>query len=793
MRKSLLLLLALFCAATLSAMERLIAENGKANYVIFFTPQEKDAALELRNHLNKITGAKFRIISVNAKRKPKSPAFYVGKTPFAIRHKVPFEKFAPQEWYVKSVGKDIILAGGNTRGTLYAVYELLERKFNCRWFAPDTSVIPKMKKCVLGDVSFRGKPSYDWGREIYGDLFMAPSRGKITYRNTIAYEKRARATLVGTRGIFVSGSKQYSSGHSLYYYVNPRELFKTHPEYFSMNAKGKRFVGTIAGWNGSQLCFSNPEVAEVAWKKLEEFIRKDRENTPKEKWPTVYNIGQMDSTRFLCLCEPCKKIAKEEGSECALLLRFLNVLAERAAKKYPEIRIDTMAYSSTKKVPKYTKPHHNISVQWCNLYGLNDCYRPITHPINAGQKKEYHEWLDKGIRLDIYEYWNMNGRFFNPPRVETCIDAIIVNLPYYHKHGARRFFCEFSGDFDRAYSQNFARLQNYIGYRLLYNADLDAEKAIKEFMKGYYGPAEKPMTEFLTILRKAVKNEKNSMRAFQTARPYCTEAFMQKVWKLLEEAYRLTPEKSIYRTHVEDEMLAPIHVICRNHWKCGDHKKMAELYRKIRSRRIEQTVGQAKFKKARYARLEADLTAFIKLDLKVPEEFKDKEVIMIGYPSLRQSPKFHTASAYEADPEAAGGKALITPGNGRYLKNREALHDMKQMRHKTFTPLDFGVYDSETKKSIRIYFRNKTPVADEKYHWYKLGKYTLGRKSFVWGFYWNTTCDLSRYYRSDDGMGDINTYTIYVSAKFTGPAYVPGSKKKNEVYWDQVMLVRDKE
>ena len=793
------LLLLITSAFSLSALERVIAENKKANYLIFFESKEKEAALELKEHLEKISGAKFRAIDMKLRNRfpEKITAIWLGKTPIALANKVPFEKFTPQQWYIKTVGKDIILAGGLTRGTLYAVYELLERQFNCRWYAPDTSSIPKKDKCVIPDMELTGKPSYDWGREIYGDLFTAPSRGKSTYKATVNYEKRVRATLTGSRGIYTSGSRQYRGGHSIYFYVNPKKLFATHPEYFSMNAQGERFYGTVNGWDGSQLCFSNPEVAEVAWKSLEEFIRKDRENTPRENWPTVYNIGQMDSTRFLCLCPPCKKIAQEEGSESALLLRFLNVLAERAEKKYPEIRIDPMAYSSTPKVPKFTKPHKNISVQWCNLYGRNDCYRPITHPINIGQKEEYHQWLDKGIRLDIYEYWNMGGRFFNPPRVETCIDAIITNLPYYHKHGARRFFCEFECDYDRAYIQNFARLQNYMGYRLLYNVNLDAEKEIAGFMKAYYGPAEKPMSEFLRILRHAVKNEKDSMRAFQTKRSYCTEAFMKKVWACLNQAHKLAPEGSIYRKHVEEEMLSPIHVICRNQWNVGDdNKRLAELYKKTRMERIRKTIIGKKlngYHKGRYSRLEADMTSFIKVDLKVPEEFKDKEVILIGYPGIRQGARYHSGSAYEADKDAGGGKALITPGNGKYIKNRDKMHDMNQQKHKNMSPLDFGVYDSGTKKGIRLSFRGKTPVADEKYHWYKIGKYTLDRKTFVWGFYWITTCDLQKYYRPDDGMGDINTYTIYVRAKFTGPAYVPGSRKKNEVYWDQVMLVRDKE
>ena len=791
MHKLQLILLAIICSAALFAEERILAENGKANYVIIFTPEEEDAAQELQTHLNRISGARFRIVPVKLSQKVKSPAFYLGRTPFAEKHQVPFEKFAPQQWYVKTVGKDIIIAGGYTRGTLYGVYELLERQFNCRWFAPDTTVVPKMAKCVLPDVELQGNPSYDWEREIYGDLFTSPSRG--IYKETVAYEKRARATLIGHRGIYPGKTRQFRPGHTLYWYVNPKELFATHPEYFSMNAEGKRFIGKKFGWHGSNACFSNPQVAEVAWKKLEEFIRKDRENTPKNEWPTVYEITLMDSARNLCLCPECKKITQEEGSESALLIRVLNVVAERAEKKYPEIRISSSAYSPARKACKYTKPRKNISLQWSNMYGHNDCYRPITHPVNAGQYKQYRDWLDRGVRLDMGEYWNMGGRFFNPPRVETCIDALIVNLPYYHKNGARKYVCEFETDYDRAYAQNFARLQNYIGYRLLYDVTLDAEKAIQEFMKGYYGPAEKPMSEFLKILREAVKNEKKSMRAFETDRDYCTEAFMKKVWSRLEEAYRLTPEKSIYRNHVEDEMIAPLFVICRNQWNGWDTKKLAGLYKKIRTRRIEQTVDTGKYKQQRYERLEVDLTAFIKLDLKVPEKFKDKEVIMLGYPALRQGPKYHSAAAFESDPEAAGGKALVTPGNGRYLTDREVLHNMNYKPNST--PLDFGVYDSETKKGIHFSFRNKrnTPATDEKYHWYKIGKFTLGRKSFVWGFFWLMKCDLQNCYRMDDAMGDINTYTIYVSAKFTGPAYVPGSKKKNEIYWDQVMLVREKE
>ena len=65
--------------------------------------------------------------------------------------------------------------------------------------------------------------------------------------------------------------------------------------------------------------------------------------------------------------------------------------------------------------------------------------------------------------------------------------------------------------------------------------------------------------------------------------------------------------------------------------------------------------------------------------------------------------------------------------------------------------------------------------------------------TFLWGHYWATQCDLSDLYRRDDGLPeDTNVWEIWVSIKITGPAYVENSTKKNEVYMDQVMLVKDK-
>lgn len=786
LKKSLLFCAAVICLAVPSRAEHIIASNGKANYSIIYTSEEKEAATELAEHLKQITGVDFNMIPEKGSAKVKTPAFYVGNTEFSRKQKIDVRKMDREEWLIQSCGKNIILTGGLPRGTLYAVYELLEKKFNCRWFAYDTTVIPRQKKLILKPVNIQGKPSYD-SRELYDDFPKAHSRGKTVLQQTIQFRKRIRSSMnYGDYAYWPTQTTQFYTSHTLYRYLDPNKYFKTNPELFSMNADGKRVRGTIGhhNWQGANLCVSNPKVADIVWKSLEKYIEKDRKKFPKEKWPLYYPISQMDSTTYICLCPECKKITKREGSESGLWIEFINKIAERLEKKYPDVKILTSAYVSTKKAPKFVKPHKNIRIKWTNLYTVNDCYRPITSKFNRGQFTEYNQWINRKIPVDIYEYWNMGGNYFNPLRVETCIDSIINNIKYFHARGSRSYFAEFSGDSDRQYSQNFAFLQNYVAYQLLKDVTADPELLIKEFICGFYGPAADPMMKFFTLVRNAIKNEPSLMHAYRRERPYCNEKFMKQVWAYLMEAQKLTVPGTLFRKHVEQEMLAPVYVILKNRMRIGNRQKLADFYKSERIRRMNEAKIPAWMKKNIKDRLDGDTFAFVDIKLEVPEEFRNREVIMLGWPYLSWANR-SSRLAFEDDPDAAGGKALITSSR------QSSRHDMKQTKIKGFTPLDFGLFDSKTKRQLHWTFDQKIPQ-DEKYHWYNIGQFELGPQTFLWGFYWSTRCNLSNFYRVADGVEKANLWTVWVSAKFTGPAYVQGSKKKNEIYWDQVMLVGKK-
>ena len=787
--KKRLIPLFLILSTLLCALPLQITRNGKTDYVIIYTQLEKQAAEELKLHLEKISSAKFQMIPEAKARNNRKPAFYVGKTAFAQKQ-IDFSKFSDQESLVKVSGKDVIVTGGRTRGTLYAVYDLLRKEFNCRWFSYDVSAIPADKNLKIKSAELRAVPSFS-NREILDDTYPAFWYDKKLYAKKQDFKRRSGGSMSSGKYymIWPEASKLPTECHNFYMYIDPRIYFKDHPEYFSMDQNGKRFYGKKVGMQGGNICLSSKGAQEIVYNSLVRFIEKDRATLPREKWPVIYEFSQNDNIHYICLCPECKKMKEREGSESGALLNFLNPIAEKIAKKYPEVIIRTFAYSSsTKLAPKTVRPAENILIRWCNLYSFNDCYRPITHPINAGQKQQFDDWTKTGAKLAVWLYWNMGGQFFNPPRMETMVDAIAPELRYFKKNNVQTVFVEAYKD--QHNPQNFYHLQIYVGSELIRDINQDENKLIADFMKHFYGPAEKPMTRYLNMLREGVRNVKHKMVSPGAARSYTDEKFMHQVWKELVLAQKLTAPGSVYRKHVEEEMITPLYTILKNStWKFDNRKEMEKLYTSLRKELITGHNPAPRFQKRFKDRLEADLRNFITLNIPVPQGFENKRVIMRGWPQFSWASKNSSASIVD-DPDSIVGKALISPPGRKKNLNRHS--PVPGAFIKRFTSLDFGVYDYSTRSSIGRRF-NKNIPQDEKYHWYKIGKAKLEAGSFLWGFYWGMNCRLGDLYQRDDGLPeDTNVWEIWVSFKVTGPRYVKGSTKKDELYMDQVMLVKDK-
>ncbi len=785
MKKTLIIPLLLLSAAFPLSAEHAVAADRKAEMAIVYRktaePQKQLydhvfrryntpdlAAQELAEHLRKITLAPFRIME-ESEWDGKQPAFLVGDTAFAEKSGIDFKKLGREEWFYKSAGPHILIGGGTCWGNSIAVAKFLENELGCRWFTYESEYLPVRMSLTLPELNRSGTPAFE-SRVIY--IPPDGSGSKFISKRMYRWMRLNRSNFQCEPGI---PSRQYMGTHSFYVFVNPDLYFKTHPEYFSMDSSGKRFCGSAKSRMGGQPCLSNPEVAKIAEKKLREFIAADRKNCPPELYPTVYQISQCDNTKFLCLCPECRKITEREGSEAGLLLHFLNPIARSIAKDYPEIRIISYAYVSTEKAPKTIRPEKNVDLQWCDLYFNSDCYHPLTHKFNRGQFQNLTGW--NGSIAAVWDYWNMGGRWINPPRIETMASAIAPDIRLFHKLGVRRFFTEAEHRYCDV-DTNFIELQWYLGFQLLDDPSRDEKVLIAEFMKHHYGPAEKEMAQAFSIISKAVESEPVPVRYVGSFyQKFLTPAFVKTLYTLLGQAVSRTPADSPYRFRVEQEMLPVLRtMVYYDGFRCGHSRaSLLKEYAEMRQRQLEYRYSGDELQWAEKGM--KDELAKLSFDFPTPEKFAD-----LPPESIRKftAADFTKRTAVD-DPGSKLGKVIRIGSQNR----SDDLRKHASAPEKGMNKFIFGITDM-SRKNERWFNLKPELSADEKYHWHCIRDFTFGSKTVFWAWGWWVMLDISKVYLD----GAENRWDVWFSVKVTGPAYVPGSKQENDFFIESVILTK---
>ena len=111
-----------------------VARDGQANAVIVVAADapepEQYAATELADFLRQITGATFEIS--HAPVTGKSCLLVGPQAARLVDAAFSTDGLGAEGVIIRTVGNDLILAGGYPRGTLYAVYTFLEDNLGCR-------------------------------------------------------------------------------------------------------------------------------------------------------------------------------------------------------------------------------------------------------------------------------------------------------------------------------------------------------------------------------------------------------------------------------------------------------------------------------------------------------------------------------------------------------------------------------------------------------------------------------------------------------------------------------------
>lgn len=522
--------LLMLCCAGAPANAITIAEDGQARAVLVIAENapapERHAAAELAEFLRQITGADFPLVNQAA---PAVRRLLVGVDAAKLAEPAfSIEGIGEEGIIIRTVGDDLILAGGGPRGTLYAVYTFLEDCVGCRWWASQDSTIPKKPTLRFEQLNIRYVPALEYREAFWFDAF----DGDWAVRNKCNGHAHRLEEKHG-------GRHNYEGFvHTFYRLIPPEKYFVDHPEWFS-EIDGKRTH------ENAQLCLTNQQMRAELVKNLKERLR----NNPAA---TIASVSQND-WHGNCQCANCAAVDSEEQSPAGSLLRFVNAVAAEIETDFPRVAIDTLAYQYTRKPPRYVKPRHNVIVRLCSI----ECSfsKPLTDERNKAFREDIEGWSKIAQRLYVWDYTTDFRHHIMP---HPNLRVLGPNVKFFVEHNVKGIFEQ------GAYTTNgaeMAELRAWVLAKLLWNPALDGQRLIDEFIDGYYGPAGGSIRSYINIMHDAVEQSGDWLGCFSphTAKFLSFET-LRKGWEQLKAAEQAVANEPELRFRVQCAQLPVMYV-----------------------------------------------------------------------------------------------------------------------------------------------------------------------------------------------------------------------------------------
>lgn len=519
----------LLCAVMLSAAAPSfavqIAQEGNAKCAIVIgpgaSPAEKHAADELAGFLGQAVGSQIAVTSTPAEGVSRllvgSEAAKLADGSFSG------EGLGEEGLMIRTVGKDLILAGSTPRGTLYAVYSFLEDQVGVRWWSPTATFVPSKPNLAFEKLDVRYVPPLEYREPFWFSAFDGDWAARNRYNGPHARLDEAH------------GGKHVIEGfvHTFYPLIPPDKYFKDHPEWFS-EINGKRTH------ENAQLCLSNDEVRA-------ELIKNLKERLARNPAATMASVSQNDCIGN-CQCAKCAAIDKEEGGPAGSMIRFVNVVAEEIEKDYPKVAISTLAYQYTRKPPLKVRPRHNVVVWLCSI----ECSfsKPLTDPRNEAFRKDIEGWSKVCDRMYVWDY-TTNFRHYILPHPN--LPVLGPNVQFFADHNVKGLFEQ--GAY-HTWGAEMMELRAWVLAKMLWNPKLDAAKLTDEFIAGYYGPAGKHIQDYLKVTHDAVNASNDPLGCFSGEdAKFLSIQTLANGWEHLKKAEQAAADNADLRLRVQTAQL----------------------------------------------------------------------------------------------------------------------------------------------------------------------------------------------------------------------------------------------
>ena len=525
-----------------SASGLVLANDNRSSYSIVIAPDAsptvKHAAQELADDLKQISGATLQVLN----EKPSGPAIFVGASPFlpSSFRKVRLDTFAEESFVVRTDRRNLYLAGHGDRGTLYAVYSLLEDHLGVRWYAPDATVLPPQNMVRVSDLNETHSPAFSYRDTDESIVFGNAQWDAHLMLNGVSVPDQS--DLGGINRLF-------NGAENFYELVPPSRYFADHPDYYSL-VDGKRKCSS-----DSQLCLSNPGVFKVV---VDALVAEAKAN-PKE---LTLGLSPNDAPDGSCECDACRAANARFGSPAGTLLDFVNKVAAAVQAALPDrkIWVETLAYQYTEKAPTpgTIAPAGNVLVCLAPIYAC-DGHPLASDPQNEKSNEALITWNKVAPgHLQIWHYVTNFAHYLQP---YPDWDELGADMAYYRANGVSGMFCE--GDYQG--NCELQTMRTWVMAHLFWNPRQDVWVLVRDFCDGYYGKAGTDIYAYLRLFHDRLQQPGVHLHLYD---PPTSELFSAEVLKQANDLFdhaEATAESPEVKSRVQEARMGIRYIMLASH------------------------------------------------------------------------------------------------------------------------------------------------------------------------------------------------------------------------------------
>ena len=432
------------------------------------------AVQDLQSHIESSTGVQLPI----ADKVGQQPAIIIGDCGAAaelglVGTEMPIEGFT-----IKTAPGAVFIVGHDPVGTVWGIYEFLERFVGVRWYWPDyRDERANIGTSIVRSDSLAVPPVHLSDAPAFRKRVRWPSGGpRIGAAKMPDHDQRLRCGSSWPIELIVHAPHGWNKTYA-----------EKRPEIFQLRRDGQRDFG--------MLCYGHPQTLKTYLEEIESQLTADKpvdrgRRIIRDKAVTVSPADMGVS----CRCQYCRALWNEKGGSYSTASRVLGTfvakLGREVKKRWPDLTVIFLPYKNYTYAPEGVEFPDNVEIQICGMPGLA---QHKDEEINAREQANIDAWVRlTGRKIQNWHY--------------SCWPANRTKAAYLFPHTIQAHYRhnrdKTVGSFINGVADHWPRqhVSLYVWLKVLWDPEINVAAVVDEYCRRMYGPAAGTMRALVGML-----------------------------------------------------------------------------------------------------------------------------------------------------------------------------------------------------------------------------------------------------------------------------------------------------